>query len=131
MCSSSPGDSRSNEHLGMQVLHTIFLRESNRIATTLHQLNPQWSGEILYHETRKIIGAYLQVSVSSTALLCSFNAGTLQDSIPSKDRTICDANSISATQNGGHALEFCSPSIISGGTYLLFDVPCSPKSGSQ
>ncbi|KAJ6652215.1 hypothetical protein lerEdw1_012981 [Lerista edwardsae] len=55
------GDSRSNEHLGMQVLHTVFLRESNRIATTLHQLNPQWSGEILYHETRKIIGAYLQI----------------------------------------------------------------------
>ncbi|XP_053139049.1 thyroid peroxidase-like [Hemicordylus capensis] len=55
------GDSRANEHLGMQVLHTVFLRESNRIATMLHQLNPQWSGEILYQETRKIIGAYLQI----------------------------------------------------------------------
>ncbi|XP_053252519.1 myeloperoxidase-like isoform X2 [Podarcis raffonei] len=55
------GDSRSNEHLGLQVLHTVFLRESNRIATTLHQLNPQWSGEILYQETRKVIGAYLQI----------------------------------------------------------------------
>ncbi|XP_062971898.1 thyroid peroxidase-like [Elgaria multicarinata webbii] len=55
------GDSRANEHLGMQALHTVFLRESNRIAATLHQLNPQWSGEILYQETRKIIGAYLQI----------------------------------------------------------------------
>uniref|UniRef100_A0ACB8G205 Uncharacterized protein n=1 Tax=Sphaerodactylus townsendi TaxID=933632 RepID=A0ACB8G205_9SAUR len=55
------GDSRSNEHLGMQVLHTVFLRESNRIADALHQINPQWSGEILYQETRKIIGAYLQI----------------------------------------------------------------------
>ncbi|XP_054825996.1 eosinophil peroxidase-like [Eublepharis macularius] len=55
------GDSRSNEHLGMQVLHTVFLRESNRIAATLHKLNPQWSGETLYQETRKIIGAFLQI----------------------------------------------------------------------
>ncbi|XP_043561977.1 eosinophil peroxidase-like [Chiloscyllium plagiosum] len=55
------GDSRANEHLGMQVLHTIFLREHNRIASELHQLNPHWSGEIVYQEARKIIGAYHQV----------------------------------------------------------------------
>ncbi|XP_059832356.1 eosinophil peroxidase-like [Hypanus sabinus] len=55
------GDSRANEHLGMQALHTIFLREHNRIVLELHQLNPHWSGEILYQEARKIMGAYHQI----------------------------------------------------------------------
>uniref|UniRef100_A0A4W3J1T9 Eosinophil peroxidase n=1 Tax=Callorhinchus milii TaxID=7868 RepID=A0A4W3J1T9_CALMI len=57
----SAGDSRVNEHLGMTVLHTIFLREHNRVASELHRLNPHWSGETLYQESRKIIGAYHQV----------------------------------------------------------------------
>nr|XP_014349544.1 PREDICTED: eosinophil peroxidase [Latimeria chalumnae] len=55
------GDSRANEHLGMQALHTVFLREHNRIASDLHQLNPHWGGETLYQETRKILGAYHQI----------------------------------------------------------------------
>ncbi|XP_067849684.1 eosinophil peroxidase-like [Heptranchias perlo] len=55
------GDSRANEHLGMQALHTIFLREHNRIVSELHQLNPHWSGETRYQEARKIIGAYHQI----------------------------------------------------------------------
>ncbi|XP_078076689.1 myeloperoxidase-like [Mustelus asterias] len=55
------GDSRANEHLGILTLHTIFLREHNRIVSELHQLNPHWSGEILYQEARKILGAYQQI----------------------------------------------------------------------
>ncbi|XP_038663574.1 eosinophil peroxidase-like [Scyliorhinus canicula] len=55
------GDSRANEHLGLQVLHIIFLREHNRLASRLHQLNPHWGGETLYQEARKILGAYQQI----------------------------------------------------------------------
>ncbi|XP_055505548.1 eosinophil peroxidase-like isoform X1 [Leucoraja erinacea] len=55
------GDSRANEHLGMQALHTIFLREHNKIVSELHQLNPHWSGETLYQEARKIMGAFHQI----------------------------------------------------------------------
>ncbi|TSK13447.1 Eosinophil peroxidase [Bagarius yarrelli] len=55
------GDSRVNEHLGMIALHTLFLREHNRLAKELHMLNPHWSQDTLYQEARKILGAVHQV----------------------------------------------------------------------
>ncbi|XP_053496888.1 eosinophil peroxidase [Ictalurus furcatus] len=55
------GDSRANEHLGMIALHTLFLREHNRLAKELHMLNPHWSPDTLYQEARKILGAVHQV----------------------------------------------------------------------
>ncbi|CAF0855202.1 unnamed protein product [Adineta ricciae] len=54
------GDSRSNENMGLTSLHTIFIRLHNSIATSLLEVNPTWSDNILYHETRRIIIAVLQ-----------------------------------------------------------------------
>nr|XP_015819780.1 eosinophil peroxidase isoform X2 [Nothobranchius furzeri] len=55
------GDSRVNEHLGLIVLHTLFLREHNRLVEELQRLNPHWSPDTLYQEARKIIGAIHQI----------------------------------------------------------------------
>ena len=54
------GDSRVNEVLPLSALHTLWVREHNRVAATLKALNPQWSAEITYQESRKIIGALHQ-----------------------------------------------------------------------
>uniref|UniRef100_T1PGN3 Cell adhesion molecule-related/down-regulated by oncogenes n=1 Tax=Musca domestica TaxID=7370 RepID=T1PGN3_MUSDO len=54
------GDIRVNEQVGLLAMHTIWLREHNRIATALKDINPQWEGNTLYHETRKIVGAQMQ-----------------------------------------------------------------------
>uniref|UniRef100_A0A0X3Q4L9 Ig-like domain-containing protein n=1 Tax=Schistocephalus solidus TaxID=70667 RepID=A0A0X3Q4L9_SCHSO len=54
------GDHRSNENLGLLSMHTIWVREHNRIADGLRTLNPHWSGDRIYQEARKIVGACMQ-----------------------------------------------------------------------
>lgn len=54
------GDLRANEQLALAATHTIFIREHNRIAKKLKSMNGNWDGEIIYHETRKIVGAMMQ-----------------------------------------------------------------------
>ncbi|KAL3982171.1 hypothetical protein ACH3XW_46105 [Acanthocheilonema viteae] len=55
------GDYRANEQLALLSMHTLWLREHNRIATKFLEINPHWDGETIYQETRKLIGAMLQV----------------------------------------------------------------------
>lgn len=55
------GDSRVNEGLQLASLHTLFNREHNRIAQSLRGINPHWTPETLYQETRRIVAALLQV----------------------------------------------------------------------
>jgi len=54
------GDSRANEQSVLAVLHTLWLREHNRIEAILHQVNPHWLGDQLYQETRRILSALIQ-----------------------------------------------------------------------
>ena len=54
------GDTRVNEQIGLTTLHTIFMREHNRVASILAGINPNWNDEKLYQEARKIVGAQIQ-----------------------------------------------------------------------
>ncbi|XP_072917938.1 peroxidasin homolog [Hemitrygon akajei] len=54
------GDHRSNEHIALTAVHTLWFREHNRIAEELLKLNPHWDGDTIYHEARKIVAAQMQ-----------------------------------------------------------------------
>nr|NP_523891.2 peroxidasin, isoform A [Drosophila melanogaster]NP_995975.1 peroxidasin, isoform E [Drosophila melanogaster]NP_995976.1 peroxidasin, isoform D [Drosophila melanogaster]NP_995977.1 peroxidasin, isoform C [Drosophila melanogaster]Q9VZZ4.1 RecName: Full=Peroxidasin; Flags: Precursor [Drosophila melanogaster]AOQ10577.1 Pxn-RA [synthetic construct]AAF47668.1 peroxidasin, isoform A [Drosophila melanogaster]AAS64946.1 peroxidasin, isoform C [Drosophila melanogaster]AAS64947.1 peroxidasin, isofo len=54
------GDIRVNEQVGLLAMHTIWMREHNRIASKLKQINSHWDGDTLYQEARKIVGAQMQ-----------------------------------------------------------------------
>ena len=54
------GDGRSNEHPALTAMHTIFMREHNRLARAIKQMNPDFNSDAIYFEARKILGAIVQ-----------------------------------------------------------------------
>ncbi|XP_076248599.1 peroxidasin [Calliopsis andreniformis] len=54
------GDIRANEQVALLAMHTIWLREHNRIARLFREMNPHWNGEKIFQEARKIVGAEMQ-----------------------------------------------------------------------
>ena len=53
-CCSISGDRRADENIALHSMHTIWVREHNRIATTLAKKHPGWGEETTYQETRKL-----------------------------------------------------------------------------
>ena len=54
------GDVRANEQLGLTSMHTLFVREHNRIAAEYAAANPEKSGGDIYEHARKLVGAMMQ-----------------------------------------------------------------------
>ena len=55
------GDVRANEQTGLTALHTLFLREHNRLAEEVAEQYPELNGDEIYEISRKIVGAQMQV----------------------------------------------------------------------
>ena len=55
------GDARANEQIGLTSMHTLFVREHNRIAEEISHKYPNYSDEQVYQIARKIVGAKIQV----------------------------------------------------------------------
>lgn len=98
------GDNRVNELTGLVTMHAIFLREHNRIARILMQLNPNWPDERLYQEARKILIAQLQHITYNEWLPLIVGPVIMRDFKLELSQT-----------NGGHSLDYdenTDPSII-------------------
>lgn len=54
------GDLRVNEQIGLIAMHTLFVREHNRLADVIAAGNPGLGGDEIYELARKIVGALIQ-----------------------------------------------------------------------
>ena len=54
------GDGRNSEQPNLAIMHTLFMREHNRVAGQLQTLNSHWADERIYLEARRIVSAEFQ-----------------------------------------------------------------------
>eukprot|EP00111_Clytia_hemisphaerica_P006574 TCONS_00019053-protein len=57
---SMAGDPRADENIALYSMHTVWIREHNRVVKKLRKNHKTWSGEKLYQEARKIVIAEYQ-----------------------------------------------------------------------
>ncbi|RZV49128.1 MAG: peroxidase, partial [Deltaproteobacteria bacterium] len=55
------GDVRANEQVALTAMHALFVREHNRLAAEIAADDPALTGEEIYQEARRIVGALMQV----------------------------------------------------------------------
>lgn len=70
------GDFRTNQQVPLAALHTIHVRQHNRLAQALRRLNPHWTSERIYQEARHIHIAQIQHVVMREYLPLLLGAGT-------------------------------------------------------
>lgn len=71
------GDIRANEQVGLTVMHTLFMREHNRLATELQTQFPDLSGNEIFYLARKLVGAEMQMITYNEFLPALLGAGAL------------------------------------------------------
>ena len=57
------GDIRANENPFLTGLHTLFVREHNRLCDDLKEKHADWNDEQLYQHARKLVGGQMQAIV--------------------------------------------------------------------
>ncbi|WP_144987481.1 peroxidase family protein [Gimesia aquarii] len=73
------GDIRANENVALTAMHTIWVREHNRIATELATENPNLTDEELYQQARQTVAAQLQAITFNEFLPALFGTGAVSE----------------------------------------------------
>lgn len=106
------GDVRANEQTGLAVLHTLFVREHNRLADRIRANDPGLSGDEIYERARRIVGAQMQVITYREFLPALLGPGAIpayDGYEPEIDASIANIFSTSAYRFGHSAL---SPELL-------------------
>lgn len=110
------GDVRANENPELLALHTLFVREHNRIAAEAAAKNPTWTDERLFQHARRIVIAELQ-KITYDEFLPSLLGGPK----PGADG-IAAYRGYQATVNPGIATEFSTAAFRVGHSMLGEDI---------
>lgn len=73
------GDIRANENAALTSMHTVWMREHNRVATELAEQHPDWDDETLYQEARKYVTAELQAVTYNEFIPAMLGENALSD----------------------------------------------------
>ena len=125
------GDVRARENPALASVHTIFLREHNRLADEIARRLPGAPDELVYQEARRILGAEMQVVVFGQWLTALLGKTTVE-----RDRLALrpEFDSYDAKADPGVRNSFATAAFRYGHTMLqgvldLFDVATERKSG--
>ena len=100
------GDVRANENVGLISMHTLFVREHNRLADLLTRNRPGWPDEKVYQWARERVTAQMQAITYNEflpALLGTQAPGSYKGYDPDADPTILNEFSTAAYRMG-HSL---------------------------
>ncbi len=106
------GDIRANEQVGLAAMHTLFVREHNRVADELRRANPKASGDEIYERARIWVGALMQAITYREFLPALLGRDALpryEGYDPDVDARIANAFSTAAYRFGHSAL---SPTLL-------------------
>jgi hypothetical protein len=111
------GDVRANENIGLTALHTVFVKEHNRLAAEIASDDPSLSGEAIYQRARKQVTAQLQHITYSEYLPLLLGEGTIasyQGYDPTVDSSISHLFAAAAFRLG-HTQGFDEFLLVEGG----------------
>lgn len=97
------GDVRANEQIGLIAMHTLFVREHNRLAGIIAGQDPDLSGDEIYQLARRIVGAQHQAITFNEFLPVLIGAdavGEYRGYDPSVDPSIASEFSAAAFRVG-------------------------------
>ena len=72
------GDVRANEQVRLTALHTVFVREHNRLADEIRARSPRLPGDDVYQQTRAVVGAEMQAITYKEFLPILLGPGALR-----------------------------------------------------
>lgn len=73
------GDVRANENVVLSSIHILFIREHNRLVTEFEEAHPDWDGDTLYEEARRVVEAEIQAITYNEFLPKLLGEGALAD----------------------------------------------------
>jgi hypothetical protein len=110
------GDVRANEQLNLTAVHTLFVREHNRLAGRIQREFPRLNDEQIYQLARRIVGAEMQIITYEEYLPAIFG----YDLAPRAEDVVYDPNvDASITNSFAHAIFRFGHSQINERTLLV------------